>query len=461
MMYTIDFKTPAHVHFIGIGGISMSGLAEILLKKNFVISGSDLAESGLTRHLASLGAIIYTGQRAENITDDIDLIVYTAAIHEDNPEFAAGKEKGIPMMSRAALLGQIMANYLRSVAVSGTHGKTTTTSMLTHIMLSGDLDPTVSIGGILDRIGGNIRVGQSDVFLTEACEYTNSFLEFYPRYTIILNVEEDHLDFFKDIEDIKHSFATFASQTGEGGMIIINGDMPYTDEILAGIPRGHVTFGLNPDNDYTARDISYDEEGNVSYTLVVHGKSIVRVALRVKGLHNVMNSLAAIACALSIGLPMDQILAGLSSFSGTQRRFEIKGRIGDVVIVDDYAHHPTEIRATLNIVDRYPHEELWLVFQPHTYSRTYALLPQFAQVLSKADHVVLTDIFAAREPDNGLVSSADLAGLLKESGTDVHYFPSFSEIEAFLMNHIKGKDMVLTLGAGDVYLIGEHLLSMA
>lgn len=457
-MYTIDFKKPVHVHFIGIGGISMSGLAEILLDRNFTISGSDMKASGITEHLSSLGALIQIGQEASNITDDIDLVVYTAAIHPENPEFAAAKEKGLPMMSRAVLLGQIMANYLRSIAVAGTHGKTTTTSMLTHILLQGNMDPTVSVGGMLDRIGGNIRVGQSDVFLTEACEYTNSFLEFYPLYSIILNIEEDHMDFFKDLDDIKHSFHIFASQTASDGTIIINGDMPHTEEILEGLTVKTITFGLNPDNDYSAHDISFDEKGNAAYTLVVHGEDIVKVALKVKGVHNIMNSLAAIACASSIGMDMEKILVGLSSFGGTHRRFEYKGQIGDVTVIDDYAHHPTEIRATLTAAREYPHDELWVVFQPHTYTRTLAFLPEFAQVLSLADHVVLADIYAAREPDNGLVSSRDILALLKEAGTDAYYFPSFAEIEQFLLDRVKGHDLLITMGAGDVVNIGEEIL---
>ena len=321
-MYTINFQKPIHIHFIGIGGISMSGLAEILLDRKFTVSGSDMKASEITEHLGKIGARIAIGQRAENITDDIDLVVYTAAIHEENEEFAAAKNKNIPMMTRAALLGQIMDNYARSIAVAGTHGKTTTTSMLTHILLQGQLDPTVSVGGMLDRIGGNIRVGQSNVFLTEACEYTNSFLEFHPLYSIILNVEEDHMDFFKDLEDIKHSFHLFASQTAPDGLIIINGDMEHTDDILKDLPQKAITFGLNGDNDYTATDISFDKEGNGSYQLVVNGENMGPVSLKVKGRHNIMNSLAAIACARALGLPMKQILTGLLSFGGTHRRFE-------------------------------------------------------------------------------------------------------------------------------------------
>ena len=457
-MYTIDFKKPIHVHFIAIGGISMSGLAEILLKASFTISGSDSKKTNLTKKLEEMGAHIFYGQRAENITDDIDLVVYTAAIHEENEEFAAAKNKNIPMMTRAALLGQIMDNYARSIAVAGTHGKTTTTSMLTHILLQGQLDPTVSVGGMLDRIGGNIRVGQSNVFLTEACEYTNSFLEFHPLYSIILNVEEDHMDFFKDLEDIKHSFHLFASQTAPDGLIIINGDMEHTDDILKDLPQKAITFGLNGDNDYTATDISFDKEGNGSYQLVVDGENMGPVSLKVKGRHNIMNSLAAIACARALGLPMKQILTGLLSFGGTHRRFEYKGNIGDVIVIDDYAHHPTEIKATLTAAREYPHDELWVVFQPHTYTRTKAFLHQFAEVLTLADHVVLADIYAAREPDTGMVSSRDIVNLLKEAGTDVYYFPTFGEIEDFLLSQVKGHDLLITMGAGDVVNIGEDIL---
>ncbi|MDO5146786.1 MAG: UDP-N-acetylmuramate--L-alanine ligase [Eubacteriales bacterium] len=457
-MYTIDFQKPISIHFIGIGGISMSGLAEVLLGRQFRVSGSDMKASDITAHLESIGARIFIGQRKENIPAHTDLVVYTAAIHETNEEFAAAKERGIPMMSRAALLGQIMNNYARSIAVSGTHGKTTTTSMLTHILLQGQLDPTVSVGGMLDRIGGNIRTGHSDVFLTEACEYTNSFLELHPFYSIILNVEEDHLDFFKDIEEIKQSFHTFASQTAPDGLIIINGDMSCTKEILAGLSHQFVTFGFRKDNHYSATDISYDKEGNGSYTLLVDGKEMGRVALHVKGSHNVMNSLSAIACARAIGLPMEQILTGILSFGGTHRRFEYKGHLDNVTVIDDYAHHPTEIRVTLEAAAEYPHDELWVVFQPHTYTRTLAFLPQFAEALSLADHVVMADIFAAREPDNGLVSSKDIVRLLSEAGTDVHYFPSFDEIESFLLSHVKGHDLLITMGAGDVVTIGEDLL---
>ena len=457
-MYIVDFQKPIHVHMIGIGGISMSGLAEILLHRHFQVSGSDMHRSALTDHLKANGASIMIGQTADNISDNIDLVVYTAAIHEDNPEFAEVKRRGIPVMSRAELLGQIMANFQRSIAVSGTHGKTTTTSMLTHILLQAGMDPTISIGGMLDRIKGNIRVGGSDLFLTEACEYTNSFLSLHPLFSIILNVEEDHLDFFKDLEEIKHSFRTFASQTAEDGLIIINGDMDCTDEILEGIHRRHVSFGLKPENDYSATDISFDETGNASYRLLVHGQDQGEISLCVKGRHNIMNSLAAIACSQAIGLSLETIREGLLSFGGTHRRFELKGCLGDVTIVDDYAHHPTEIAATLTAAADYPHDDLWVVFQPHTYTRTKAFLSDFARVLTMADHVVIAEIYAAREPDTGLVSSAELADLIRKAGTDVYHIKTFREIEDFLKGRLKGHDLLITMGAGNVVEIGEALL---
>ena len=270
-MYKIDFQCPVHVHFIGIGGISMSGLAEILLKEHFTVTGSDSKESPLTRHLTDLGAVIHYGQKAENITDDIDVVVYTAAVHADNPEFIAAKEHQLPMLTRAELLGQLMTNYKTPIAVSGTHGKTTTTSMISHILLAGDTDPTISVGGILKIIGGNIRVGHSDVFITEACEYTNSFLDFLPKIGIILNVEEDHMDFFKDLDDIRHSFHRFAALLPNDGTLIINSEISQYEQIIAGLNCNVITYGIHHDADYTAQNIQYDNMGNVSFDLIDHG----------------------------------------------------------------------------------------------------------------------------------------------------------------------------------------------
>mgnify|MGYP003011901248 CR=1 FL=1 len=457
-MYTIDFTKPVHIHFIGIGGISMSGLAEILLKEGFTVSGSDSKESALTDHLTANGAQIFYGQRASNIIDGIDLVVYTAAIHPDNPEYACAKEKNIPMMTRADLLGQIMKNYQIPIAVSGTHGKTTTTSMASHILLEGGFDPTISVGGILPAIGGNLRLGHSGTFITEACEYTNSFLSFFPKISIILNMDADHLDFFKDIDDIRHSFRRFAELLPADGTLIINADTPKYEDIIRDLPCNVITYGLEHDADYQAADITYDKYGHASFSVLRNGVKVGSYYLKVPGIHNVSNALAAIALGHLLGLSEEVIIKGLGSFTGTDRRFQYKGEVAGVTIVDDYAHHPTEIEATLHAAHNYPHKKLWCVFQPHTYTRTKALLPEFAKALSLADHVVVADIYAARETDTLGISSEDLQKRIQELGTPCEYFPTFDEIENYLLANCQEGDLLITMGAGDVVNIGEHLL---
>ena len=456
-MYNIQFNQPCHVHFMGIGGISMSGLAEILLNAGFTISGSDQNASSITEHLTSLGASIHIGQCKENINDSIDLVVYTAAISKENEEYVAALEKQIPMLSRAELLGQLMTNYDTPIAISGTHGKTTTTSMLTHILLAADSDPTISVGGILKAIGGNIRVGKSPLFVTEACEYTNSFLSFFPKISVILNVEEDHLDFFSGIEEITESFHQFAGKLPKDGLLVINGDIPTKDAILKGLDCRVKTYGTSKENDYYPSNITYDETGNSSFDLFSGEESEGHYTLKVAGEHNIYNAISAIIIAKELGITNQQINEGFSTFYGTNRRFEYKGDLCGVHVIDDYAHHPTEIQATLDAATRYPHNELWCVFQPHTYSRTKAFLDDFAKTLSQADHVVLADIYAAREVDTGEISSKDLAEKIAAYGTDVHYFP---EIENFLLTNCKKNDLLITMGAGNVVNIGESLLNL-
>lgn len=457
-MYQIDFNKPIHVHFIGIGGISMSGLAEILLKENFTITGSDSKESHIVDKLISMGAMINIGQCADNITDQIDLVVYTAAINKDNEEFRACVEKQIPMLTRAQLLGQIMNNYKYSVAIAGTHGKTTTTSMLSQIFMEADVDPTVSVGGILDSIGGNVRVGASDYFITEACEYTNSYHSFFPYISIILNVDADHLDFFSGIEEIIESFHTFAMNLPSNGSLVINGDMDCLPQVTRDLTCNIITFGMENTNKYYPVNMEADEQGHMNYTLVADGKELERIHLNIGGTHNITNSLAAIAVADILEIDHQSILNGLACFGGAHRRFEKKGTFGNVTVIDDYAHHPTEIKATLTTATHTPHNELWVVFQPHTYTRTKALLNEFAEALSGFDHVILVDIYAAREPDTGLVSSKDLMNRIKEYGTDVRYFSTFDAVENYLLKNCKKNDLLITMGAGDVYLIGEAML---
>ena len=457
-MYQIDFKKPLHLHFIGIGGISMSGLAEILLGEGFHITGSDAHESALTDRLEKKGAKIVYGQKAENITDGIDCVIYTAAIHPDNPEFAAAKHAGIPMLTRAQLLGEIMKNYDLPIAVSGTHGKTTTTSMCAHILMRANMDPTVSVGGILPAIHGNIRVGESETFLTEACEYTDSFLSLYPKIEIILNVDADHLDYFKNIDNIAKSFHTYAKLLPEDGTLIINKDFEKYPVVTEGVTCEMLTTSMKEDADYTPANISYNEYGCGSFDVLERGRDIGRVSLNVPGVHNISNALAAIALGRKLGLGMDTIAEGLEDFRGTNRRFEYKGKMNGATIIDDYAHHPTEIKATLRAAHNYPHRELWVAFQPHTYTRTKALMPEFAEALSSADHVVLADIFAARETDTLGISSDTLRGEIAKLGTDAHYFKSFAEIEDFLRANVKEGDLLITMGAGNINQVGEDLL---
>ena len=463
-MYQIDFDRPIHIHFIGIGGISMSGLAEILLEKGFTVSGSDAKASPLTELLRKKGAAIFIGQKKENLNSDIDLVVYTSAIHSDNPEYIAIQERNLPSLTRAQLLGQIMKTYELPVAVSGTHGKTTTTSMISEILLRAETDPTLSIGGILKSIGGNIRIGHSPFFVAEACEYTNSFLSFFPKVGIILNVEEDHLDFFKDIDDIRNSFHKFAALIPPEGILIINGEIPEIDKITKGLSCRVVTYGSSAEFDYHPEEISHDEKGFSGFRLCKSNAQEGSIpsgslfTLGVPGIHNIYNAMAAIAFADLFSIDLSVIQNALSQFHGTDRRFEYKGTIDGITLIDDYAHHPTEITATLSAAANYPHKSIWCVFQPHTFTRTRAFMKEFAKALCLADHVILTDIYPARETDNLGISSKNLQDEVISQGGDCYYFSSFDEIQKFILEKCSTGDLLITMGAGNVAAIGDCLL---
>lgn len=459
VMYRINFNSPVHVHFIGIGGISMSGLAEILLSRGFTVSGSDMKSSELTDRLSSQGILITIGQSADNITDDIDLVVYTAAIRNDNPEFAAAVAKNIPMLTRAELLGEIMTNYHTAIGVSGTHGKTTTTSMISEIMIAADLDPTITVGGMLSSIGGNLRIGHSDNFITEACEYTNSFLSFFPTVGVILNIQEDHLDFFKDINDIRDSFRRYAALLPENGMLVINGDIDDYRYICSDLRCPCVTVGSTDACDYTADDISYDENGCYSYTIVHNGSREDSVKLGIPGIHNVYNSLASIAVADFLGIERSVTVNSLCRFEGTDRRFQKKGEFNGITIIDDYAHHPTEISATLDSAAKCRHERIVCIFQPHTYTRTKAFLKDFAKALSRADLVILADIYAAREKNTIGISSKDLQAEIAKLGCECIYEPDFKSIENYIIDNCRPGDLVITMGAGNIVEVGENILN--
>lgn len=467
-MYTLDFNKPERVHFMGIGGISMSGLAEILADRGFKVSGSDRAPSKITELLESKGIKVMYGQVKENITDDIELVVYTAAISADNEELLAAKSKGITCIPRADMLGQIMKNYQIPIAVSGTHGKTTTTSMITTILMEADLDPTVTVGGMLDCIGGNLRIGQSPVFVTEACEYTNSFLSFFPRVSVILNVEEDHMDFFKDINDIRNSFRRFAELLPEDGLLVISADIDNYEEICKNVRCKVLTFGNNPSADYTARDITYSDKGFGRFCVKRSAKAIENakekgdlneyVELNVPGDHNITNALASIAIADFLNIDNDKVDSGLKMFHGADRRFQLKGEVNGITVIDDYAHHPTEIRATLNAARNYNSKKVTVIFQPHTYTRTKAFFDDFADALSLADTVVLADIYAAREKNTIGISSKDLEEALIKKGVDAHYFENFDKIEEYVLANCQSGELLITMGAGNVDIIGDNIL---
>ena len=466
-MYQIDFNHPIHIHFIGIGGISMSALARLLLSRGFTVSGSDWHESDLTKELETLGVRVSIGQRAENITKDMDLIVYTAAVHTDNEEFCAAQAQGIPLMSRAVLLGQIMKQYPHSVGIAGTHGKTTTTSLVSALLLAGKLDPTITVGGVLDLIGGNLRIGSSDYFVAEACEYTNTFLSLFPTDVIVLNIEEDHLDFFKDLEEIRTSFAKYVDLVPAEGTAYVNGEIENYEALFAKAACRVASYGLiegetsleNPSSPYTyaAANVVYDSLGRGSFDFISEGVFLGRVQMGLIGRHNVSNALPAIALALKYGVTMETIMNTLPGFTGTKRRFEYKGSLGGITIYDDYAHHPTEIRATLSSVNS-GEKRVVTVFQPHTYTRTKALLPEFAESLSLSDVVVLAKIYAARETDTLGVSSRTLADEISKKGKEVYCFDTFDEIENFLLQFCNEGDLLITMGAGDIVKVGENLL---
>lgn len=431
----------------------MSGLAEILIKRGVKVSGSDMNHSSIVDSLVSDGAIVNYGHSADNITNP-DLVVYTAAVKDDNPELIAAREKGIKTIDRAQMLGSIMKEFTKAIGVAGTHGKTTTTSMLSYVLVENGTDPTITVGGELDIIGGNIRTGKSEYFLTEACEYTRSFLKFFPKIAVILNVDEDHLDYFKDINDIIDAFADFACLVPPDGTVVANADDPECLKAVENATANVVTVGFSPNADYRAENVTYHDDGTAEFDIVDKSGETHHESLSVIGKHNITNALAAYACADALGLDKDITISALSHFGGTKRRYEHKGEINGISIVDDYAHHPTEITATLTSAKKLKANDVWCIFQPHTYTRTKALLPDFAKALSNADKVIVADIYAAREKDTGMVSSKNLADLIDGA----IYMKEFSKIAKYVLENAKNGDIVITMGAGDIYKVGEMML---
>jgi len=446
------------IHFIGIGGISMSGLAEIAHNKGSIVTGSDLKSSHTTLHLEQIGIKVYLGHRPGNLASDIDLVVYTAAIPSDNPELVACKERPFELITRSEFLGLLMKDYDLPICISGTHGKTTTTSMLSHALLSADFDPTITVGGVLKAINGNMRIGKSKYFITEACEYCDSFLDFFPKVGIILNIEEDHLDYFKDIHHIRRSFQKFACSIPPDGFLVINGELGHLDEFLTPITCPVETFGLTQDFNWYPENIVFDDKACGAFDVYYNHAFKGHIKLNAPGTHNILNCLSVCAVCNYLGLTISILNEGLSNFTGADQRFEIKGIVHDITLIDDYAHHPTEINATIQVAKAYPHHKLYIVFQPHTYTRTKAFLNEFAAVLSQVENVIITDIYAAREKNPGDISAIDIVEKIHSLGKNALYISDFDEIANYLLEHAVPKDLIITMGAGNVNQVADILL---
>jgi len=457
IMSLLDNENIKSIHFIGIGGIGMSAIAEILLDKGYHITGSDIKASNITEKLQSRGAEIYIGHDMANVIN-ADLIVHTSAVKEDNPEIVKGRELNIPILDRAEILGTLMKKYKNSIAISGAHGKTTTTSMISLIFENANVKPTILVGGELREIDGNVKVGKTDYFITEACEYQENFLKFNPSIGIILNIDEDHLDFFKSLDHIISSFNKFASLIPKDGYLIVNNDDFNVRKLSNNLNCNIVTYGLNLEAMYQGKNITFDEDGTPSFDVFYKNSLLDRFTLGIPGYHNIYNSLASIATAHILKVPLQVIKETLLSFKGTKRRFDILGEFKGIKVIDDYAHHPTEIKATLNAARKHPHNKIWCVFQPHTYTRTKALLMDFSTSFNDADKIIITDIYAAREKNTGEIHSIDLAKEIEKEGKDVIYIKDFIDIVGYIRENATNGDIILTMGAGNIYEVGEMLL---
>ncbi|MBQ2897063.1 MAG: UDP-N-acetylmuramate--L-alanine ligase [Clostridia bacterium] len=435
----------------------MSSLALIVKHGGYKVSGSDIIETHITKKLQENGIEVFIGQSEKNINSP-DLVVYTAAISKDNPEYIEAVKQAKKVVERSVFLGELMKAYGCPCCIAGTHGKTTTTSMVSSIMLEAQKDPTVLVGGEVKALGGNLKIGSSEIFVTEACEYVESFLEFFPKKAIILNVDADHLDYFKDIDHIISAFKKFAQLVPESGSLIVNGADKNTIKATKDLKCNIITFGIGEDFDVQAKNVVFDKNGFASYDLIAFGVKLCSITLSVPGKHNVLNSLAAAAMCLDTGCDAVSVKNGLENFKGTDRRFEIKGEYKGCTIVDDYAHHPTEIVAAIKTAKNFGHKKVTAIFQPHTYTRTKALLGEFAQSLSLADRVIVTDIYAAREIDDGTVSSKDLVDIMVKTGCDAKYIKDFDDVAEHIKKTCSGDELIMTVGAGPVYKIGEKLI---
>ena len=453
-----NIKKYKKIHMIGIGGVSMSGIAEILLNWGFTVSGSDRTDSEILNTLKNAGIKTFVGHNAENVLGS-DCVVYTAAISKDNPELVHAKELGIPVIERSDFLGELTRCYKNTIAISGTHGKTTTTSLVSLCLLEALKDPSIQVGAIIKELNGNYRVGNSENFIIEACEYVESFLKFSPRSEIILNIDNDHLDYYKNMENVKKAFIKYVKLLPEDGHLIINADDNNCIDLPIYSKAPAIKYGIeNEDVDFSAKNISFNEDGCPEFDVYKYNEFYEHIKLSIPGKHNVLNALACIALCDVYGISKENIKVALSKFKGADRRFEFKGMLNGAKVYDDYGHHPTEVLATAKALKNKHFNESWVVFQPHTYSRTYNHLDAFAQALLNFDNVIVTDIYAARENNTYNISSKDLVDAIVKLGKDAKYISSLEDCASYLKENVKEKDIVLTLGAGTVTQIGPMIV---
>jgi UDP-N-acetylmuramate--alanine ligase len=457
---TVDLDDIKKIYFIGIGGTSMSGLAMMSLANGFEVSGSDMRPCVYTDKLKAKGITVYIGHDADNVPKDADLVVYSSAIHLDNPEIVRANALGLPIMERSYYLGALSRLYPDTIAISGTHGKTTTSSLISLMLFNADYDPSISIGGTLEKIGGNSRVGDSRYFVIEACEFVDSFLHSRHSLGIILNIEEDHLDYFtQGIEQITQSFLKFAQIIPRYGLLIANGDDPNVRRILSRIKCRIQTFGFGKDNMWRAENIVYDKLGKPTFDVYKNNAYYSTFFMNIPGAHNVMNALSVIACGDYLKINPDIIRYTLSDFTGARRRFEFVGKENGINVFEDYAHHPTELRVTIEACKNYEHGKLWVVFQPHTYSRTYYLFDGFVDAVALADEVIFNDIYSDREANDWNIYSEDLAEKVKEKyNIPARVISDFSDICDYICAHAEPNDFVLVAGSQSINQVAKDLV---
>lgn len=456
--FDINKNIGKKVHFIGIGGVSMSALAEYLLYKGYIVSGSDSKSSSITKKLEADGAKVFYEHKKENV-DGADLVVYTDAISMENEELKAAIRNKIDITDRAEFLGNLMKGFDFSIAVSGTHGKTSTTSMITEVIFDLPNNPTIMLGGILDKIHGNIKLGDNKLFLTEACEYKANIKKYFPTLAIILNVDEDHLDYFDNIDHIIKTFEEYCQNLKEDDFLLLNADDENSSTLKDYAKCTIFTFGIDKMADYTAKNVSFHKGGYPSFDIYYQHKKLAHLNLSIMGKHNIYNALAAFAACHIYKIDADTIADKISKYTGVHRRLEYKGNYQGIDIIDDYAHHPTEIKSSLAAIRNRYANDVYCIFQPHTYTRTKLLLNSFSESFNDADKVIIPDIYAAREKDYGDIHSKMLVKALNTNGKDAIYLGSFDEVKKYLKENVKPGDCIVTMGAGDVYKIGEDLLA--